>query len=142
MKFPIPAEADTAELARRIAVELRPGVPVLLRGPLGSGKTFFARAAIRALAGGLVEIPSPSFSLLQTYDSPAGAISHYDLYRLKNADEVFELDFDAALRENITLIEWPEIVEDYIKANFAYVEIVFSEENGKRTAEITRTTIP
>jgi tRNA threonylcarbamoyl adenosine modification protein YjeE len=136
MIFPIPSEADTAALARKISTRLEPGTPLLLKGPLGAGKTFLARGIIGTLAPASGPVPSPSFSLLQTYDSPKGPVSHFDLYRLESAGEVFELDFDGILRRHIVLIEWPEIVEDYIKTRFNTLEIQLSINGGARTAEI------
>lgn len=136
MKFRLDTEADTLALARRIAARLEPGVPLLLKGPLGSGKTFLAREAIRALSGTPGPVPSPSFSLLQEYESASGPVAHFDLYRLKHANEVFELDFESILSTHITLIEWPEIVEDYIKERFNPLEIRILTESGGRTAQI------
>lgn len=100
----------TADFARRLAHILRPGDALLLDGPLGSGKSHFARAAIRALhgdTGDLVEVPSPSFTLVQTYDTERGEVWHADLYRLSDPSEVIELGLEDALNDAIVLIEWP-----------------------------------
>lgn len=105
------ADADlTACLARVMAAVLRPGDVVALEGPVGAGKTHFARAFIRARQGDLAEdVPSPTFTLVQTYDDPMGTeIWHADLYRLSHPDELVELGLDEAMRQAIVLIEWPD----------------------------------
>ncbi len=104
----LPDEAATASLARAIADLLRPGDAVLLEGPLGAGKTVFARAALRHLTGGpALDVPSPSYTLLQSYDTPAGLVHHYDLWRLVGPADLVELGWDEA-RSGIVLVEWPD----------------------------------
>lgn len=115
MKFPVEIQTDSEEATARLAAELapllRPGEAVLLRGPLGGGKSVFARALIRALTGEPdLEVPSPTFTLVQPYDTPKGPLSHFDLYRLKSSAEIFELGWDDALL-GITLVEWPERID-------------------------------
>ena len=105
------ASADaTAALAQRFAPLLGPGDVVLLEGDIGAGKTHFARSLIRAIQGpeSWEDIPSPTFTLVQTYDSPQGEIWHADLYRLTDLSEVFELGLDDAFETAICLIEWPD----------------------------------
>lgn len=103
-------EALTAGLARVFAAVLRPGQTLALHGPVGAGKTHFARALIRARQGDSAEdVPSPTFTLVQTYDDPMGTeIWHADLYRLGHADELIELGLEDAMPDALTLIEWPE----------------------------------
>jgi tRNA threonylcarbamoyladenosine biosynthesis protein TsaE len=101
-------EAATERLARGLARVARPGDVLALSGELGSGKTVLARAFIRALAGSDEEVPSPTFTLAQAYDSGRGTIWHFDLYRLAAADEADELGIDEAMGQAICLIEWPE----------------------------------
>lgn len=106
-----PADADaTACLGRVMAAILVPGDVIALRGPVGAGKTHFARALIRARQGPAAEeVPSPSFTLVQTYADPAGTeIWHADLYRLGDPGELAELGLDEAMEGAIVLIEWPE----------------------------------
>jgi len=100
--------AATEALGRRLAGLLRPGDLVLLIGDLGAGKTTLARAIIRALMDDAeLDVPSPSFSLVQPYERPGLTLIHADLYRLAAADEIEELGlFDD--RQAIVLIEWPE----------------------------------
>ena len=91
-------EALTAGIARMLAAVARPGQTILLDGPVGAGKTHFARAFIRARQGDLAEdVPSPTFTLVQTYDDPMGTeIWHADLYRLTDPSELDELGLDEA----------------------------------------------
>ncbi len=105
------ADADlTACLARVMAAILKPGDTVALEGPVGAGKTHFARAFIRARQGAAAEdVPSPTFTLVQTYADPMGSeIWHADLYRLTHPDELIELGLDEAMRDSVVLIEWPD----------------------------------
>ena len=103
----LPDEAATAALARRLAPRLRRGDVLALRGDLGMGKTAFARALIRALvADDAAEVPSPTFTLVQVYDAPGGALWHFDLYRLSGPDEVEELGW-AEAADGVALVEWP-----------------------------------
>ncbi|HEY0523692.1 MAG TPA: tRNA (adenosine(37)-N6)-threonylcarbamoyltransferase complex ATPase subunit type 1 TsaE [Stellaceae bacterium] len=102
-------EAATASLAATIARAARPGDVIALSGDLGAGKTSFARAFIRALGRGDEDVPSPTFTLVQTYELPAATIWHFDLYRLERPDDVLELGFeDAAAEGGIVLVEWPD----------------------------------
>lgn len=104
----LPDEPATQALATRLAALAQPGDCILLSGPLGAGKSVFARAFIRALAGDPnLPVPSPSFTLLQTYETPRGAIWHYDLWRLIDHHALEELGWDEA-SQHITLVEWPE----------------------------------
>ena len=101
-------EAATAALGRRLAAVARPGDVLLLAGPLGAGKTAFARGFIRALCGDpALEIPSPSFTLVQTYEAAAGLIWHYDLWRVAGPAALAELAWEEALA-GIVLVEWPD----------------------------------
>lgn len=109
----LPAEADTAALAGRIALVVRPGDCLLLDGPIGAGKSFFARALIRAwLHNPGEEVPSPSFTLVQTYARGDQTLWHCDLYRLTSVQEVVELGLDEAFATAISLIEWPDRLGD------------------------------
>ena len=106
-QFALPDLAATAALGARIAAGLRPGDAVALWGDLGAGKTTLARAILRAL-GVTEDVPSPTFTLVQTYETPRLRVGHYDLYRLKSAREMEELGFDDALDDGAVLVEWPE----------------------------------
>ena len=103
-------DADaTGTLAGLIAPRLTAGDTLLLEGDIGAGKTTFARALIRARLGNPAEdVPSPTFTLVQTYDAGTEEIWHCDLYRLTDPQEVLELGLDTAFAEAICLIEWPD----------------------------------
>jgi tRNA threonylcarbamoyladenosine biosynthesis protein TsaE len=110
-RLALPDADATGALARVVAPALRPGDTVLLQGQLGAGKSHFARALIRSLIGAdgeTAEVPSPSFTLVQTYDTASGEVWHADLYRLSDPQEVWELGLDLAMDQAICLIEWPD----------------------------------
>lgn len=108
---PIPDLAATGRLALALARGIDPqwhaGDVVALEGPLGAGKTAFASMFLRAL-GVRGEIPSPTFTIVQSYDTARGVAHHFDLYRIKHEDELDELGWDEMLGEGIALVEWPE----------------------------------
>ena len=104
----LPDEAATAGLAARLAWRARQGDVIGLQGELGSGKTTFARAFIGAGIGA-GEVPSPTFTLVEVYQSLTGpAVWHFDLYRLEKPEDAYELGIEDAFAEGISLIEWPE----------------------------------
>ena len=98
----------TQALAGRLAGLLRSGDFIGLGGVLGAGKTTCARHIIEALAGHAMEVPSPSFTLAQTYEFDDFTLWHFDLYRIETPEEVFELGFEDALADGVSLVEWPE----------------------------------
>ncbi|RHZ96697.1 tRNA (adenosine(37)-N6)-threonylcarbamoyltransferase complex ATPase subunit type 1 TsaE [Cereibacter sphaeroides] len=102
------SEEDTARLGATLARLLRPGDVLLLEGPIGAGKTHLARALIRAALEHEEEVPSPTFTLVQTYEAPGNEIWHADLYRLTHPDEVLELGLEAAFATAVCLVEWPD----------------------------------
>ena len=99
---------ETARLATRIGAGLVPGDCLLLTGPIGAGKTHFARHLIQSLLSQPEDIPSPTYTLVQTYDTAAGELWHADLYRLASPDEIEELGLAQAFDQAICLIEWAE----------------------------------
>ena len=106
------ADADaTSALGERIAPLLAPGETVLLFGPLGMGKSTLARGLIRALTTPHEDVPSPTFTLVQWYESDP-PVAHFDLYRLTRPEEAFEIGLDEALDVGCALIEWPERLGD------------------------------
>jgi tRNA threonylcarbamoyladenosine biosynthesis protein TsaE len=107
MEMVLPDLAATASLGARIAAGLRPGDLVALDGDLGAGKTTLARAILAAL-GVDENVPSPTFTLVQTYPTARFPVSHYDLYRLKHPRDMEELGLDEALEDGAVLVEWPE----------------------------------
>lgn len=127
--------AGTAALAARLAAVLRAGDVVLLGGPVGAGKTHFARALIKAWLGaaGLDEdVPSPSFTLVQTYERPGGAIWHADLYRLTGADDVSELGLEDAFDTAICLVEWPDRLGDLAPLRHIAIAIEQGQADDER----------
>lgn len=100
------AEATT-RLGQWFAARLRAGDCLLLEGPIGAGKSHFARALIQARLGRAEDVPSPTFTLVQTYQADV-ELWHADLYRLTHPDEVLELGLDMAFDAAICLIEWPD----------------------------------
>src|SRR5271166_3842043 len=105
----LPDEEATRRLATDLAGALEPGDLVTLSGDLGAGKTTFARAMIRHLAGDeTIEVPSPTFTLIQNYDLPRFPLVHADLYRLSGAAELAELGFDDLPEGTVVLMEWPD----------------------------------
>src|SRR5271170_4285250 len=105
----LPDEQATVRFASDIGNALEPGDLVTLSGDLGAGKTTFARALIRTLAGDdAIEVPSPSFTLIQTYELPRFTLVHADLYRLSGAAELAELGFDDLPEGTVVLLEWPD----------------------------------
>jgi tRNA threonylcarbamoyladenosine biosynthesis protein TsaE len=110
MTLTLPDPAATEALGQRIAGLLRPGDVVLLEGPLGAGKSALARALLRALASDpALEVPSPTYTLVQTYDTPLGTVAHFDLWRLEHPAAMHELGWDEAA---VALVEWPDRLGD------------------------------
>ncbi len=107
----LPDLAATRILAERAASLLAPGSVVLLEGDLGAGKSAFARAVIHALAGAPITVPSPTFTLLQTYALPTLEVAHADLYRIADPGEITEIGLEECWRHGALLVEWPERAE-------------------------------
>lgn len=116
------SEAETAAVARRLAAITKPGDIWALNGTLGVGKSVFARAFIQALTDAR-EVPSPTFTLVQMYVAPEFDIYHYDLYRLKRPDEIFELGVEEAFYTGVSLVEWPEKMGAFAPRNMWTVSI-------------------
>ncbi|MEM9839907.1 MAG: tRNA (adenosine(37)-N6)-threonylcarbamoyltransferase complex ATPase subunit type 1 TsaE [Pseudomonadota bacterium] len=102
-------EQQTARLGAVLGPQLRSGDLVLLEGNLGAGKTSLARAIIRGMAGAPIDVPSPTFGLIESYDFET-PLYHVDLYRLDDADQALELGLEDMMDAGIMLIEWPERV--------------------------------
>lgn len=110
--LPLPSPEATAAFARRIGAGLRPGDVLLLSGGIGAGKTHFARSLIQSLMDVPEDVPSPTFTLVQVYDTTAGEVWHADLYRLASPDDCVELGLAEAFETAICLVEWPDRLAD------------------------------
>lgn len=107
-------ENETAALAASLTDGIKAPTLYCLYGDLGAGKSVFARSFIQSLAGDSIDVPSPTFTLVQSYDSEAGVIYHYDLYRIEDPEEIFELGWEDSLHDGIVLVEWPERLGTYL----------------------------
>ncbi len=106
--FHLPDEDATARLGALIAPQLKSGDVIYLHGDLGMGKSALTRGLIRALTTPDQEVPSPTFTLIQSYDTPAFEVLHLDLYRLTDPDEAYELGLDEVRSHAVLVIEWPD----------------------------------
>ena len=127
----------TRRLARRLARLARPGDVIALGGGLGTGKTALARDFIHTLAGAPCEVPSPTFTLAQTYEIGAVTVWHFDLFRLTRPEDVFELGFEDALAGGITLIEWPERLGALLPADRLDITLGQGAAPDARRARVT-----
>ncbi len=125
----------TAALGERLATVLRAGDTVLLDGPIGAGKSHLARALIRARLGGMEDVPSPTFTLVQTYDDGGTEIWHADLYRLTHPDEVLELGLDDAFATAICLVEWPDRLGGHVPPDALHLRL--SAQGEGRVARLS-----
>ena len=132
-------EKETGALAARLAVISRPGDFIALIGDLGAGKTVFARAFIGALnrKGPKEEVPSPTFTIIQTYDRGALTVHHVDLYRLEAPEEALELGLDEALGEGVILMEWPERLGPYLPGERLEVVMEFGTKERQRRVALS-----
>jgi tRNA threonylcarbamoyladenosine biosynthesis protein TsaE len=127
-------ETATAAFASTIAPLLAAGDTLLLEGDIGAGKSAFARALIRARLGRMEDVPSPTFTLVQTYDAADGDIWHCDLYRLTHPDEALELGLDEAFETAICLIEWPDRLGDVAPQTSLHLAFEAGENGHRVTA--------
>lgn len=104
----LPSPDATCALARSLGAHLTPGDVLLLSGGIGAGKTHFARCLIQSLQDRPEDVPSPTFTLVQVYDTRAGELWHADLYRLSSPDQCDELGLAEAFETAICIVEWPD----------------------------------
>ena len=131
----LPSLEATASLGRFLAARAGAGDLILLKGPLGVGKTTLARAIIGAFLPG-EEVPSPSFSLVQSYETPDLEIVHYDLYRLESERDIFELGWEETVGRALVIVEWPELLRTQLPADRLEVTLSHGRGEGERTARI------
>lgn len=127
---PLPHLTATEQFAQRLTPHLRRGDVIALHGNLGAGKTEFARAVLRTL-GITGDIPSPTFTLIQTYDTAEFPVAHFDLYRVKNAHELDELGWDDALNDGVVLVEWPEHAAGHMPLDYLSLHFALDEKNNR-----------
>jgi tRNA threonylcarbamoyl adenosine modification protein YjeE len=129
-KFTFNNQNETEDFAKKLAKSLKATNVVRLLGTLGSGKSVIARTIIKELGTKEKHIPSPTYTLVQAYNDTTIPIAHMDLYRLEEADEVFDLDIEYYLENGILLIEWPQIADIHLPKNCITIEFEESEENS------------
>ena len=125
---------DAAALERfgaSVAARLGPGEAVCLFGPLGAGKSTFARGLIRALTRPDEDVPSPTFTLMQTYEGPAFPVAHLDLYRLKRPEEALEIGLDEALDVGAVVVEWSDRLEGALPGDRLDVRLEIADDGGR-----------
>lgn len=128
------SETDTLALGARIAAALRPGDVVRLSGGLGAGKTTLARGLIQSRLG-TIDVPSPTYTLVQAYDWDDGELWHCDLYRLDHPDDAYELGLMDAMGEEIVLIEWADKLGHHCPNDALSIDLSFDGEG--RIATLT-----
>ena len=131
MEWQITSEKELSGIAEQLAPRLQKGDVVFLNGTLGVGKTTFVRTLVRYLLKADVEVPSPTFTLLQTYETPNFTLYHFDFYRLKDPTEAYEIGIEDAFAEGVSLIEWPDKIASLVPQ--AHKSISFQIlDNGDR----------
>lgn len=138
-RIELPDEAATAAFAGRLARQARAGDLLALSGDLGAGKTSFARAFINALPGEAEDVPSPTFTLVQTYRRGDLEVWHVDLYRLGGAEDALELGLEEGFAEAVTLLEWPERLGASLPRKRLDLAFAFSDsaDADRRTVTVT-----
>lgn len=128
---------ETIKIAQEVASFLRPRDVILLKGDLGAGKSTFARALIQALCGESTEVPSPTFTLVQTYEAPKFVVWHFDLYRLEHSEEIYELGLEEAYASGVSLIEWPERLGPLLPKMYWEIELRYGDHENERHLRIS-----
>lgn len=136
MKVVTNSEFETIELGKTIGAELQKGMVIVLTGDLGSGKTKLTEG-ILTYFGLENEISSPTFTIVNEYNTPKFDIYHFDVYRLEDSDEFYAIGGDEYFEKGVCIIEWGELISDVLPKE--YVKINFSrdlENENKRNIEI------
>lgn len=127
---------DTAELGKRIADGLKPGSIIALVGPLGAGKTTLAQKVARGL-GVTERMSSPTFTIVQEYESGRLPLYHFDVYRVSDEDELFEIGFEEYLHAGgVCLIEWADLIEDILPPETQWISLDYGENEDERICVI------
>lgn len=133
------SEGQTADFAARLGLILEAGDTVLLTGEIGSGKSVFARAAIQSMMaskGELEDVPSPTFTLVQTYDIGSTEVWHCDLYRLGDASEIGELGLEGAFESAVVFVEWADRLGEDTPADALSISLCATSKPGERCARL------
>jgi tRNA threonylcarbamoyladenosine biosynthesis protein TsaE len=135
--MPLADETATAALGATLAARLKPGDVVGLKGELGAGKTTLARAILRAAAEdhNLI-VPSPTFTLVEVYETSRGTYWHFDLYRLETPQQIYELGWEEAQADGIVLIEWPERLGDLLPKHLSVTLEVMGDESRRALLDV------
>jgi len=131
-EFVLQSPDATSKLARRLAPCLMPGDTLLLKGEIGAGKTFFARELLSEILLSPEDIPSPTFTIVQTYDTRLGEVWHTDLYRLSSPSEIVELGLLDAFADAICLVEWPDRLSDLAPKSALTIEFFSGSHDEER----------
>ena len=126
---------ETRNWAKQFAKTLKQPVTIALHGDLGVGKSEIARTIIQTLCGEDTVVPSPTFTLVQTYTAGDTKISHFDLYRISDVAELVEIGLDYAIQNDITLIEWPDIASNMLPDNTIHIDIVELDDGRQITVK-------
>ena len=132
--------SDMQKFAQGLAQLLQPSDLIALNGPLGAGKSTLSRLIIQSLDPSIHEVPSPTFSLVQTYNLPNFILWHFDLYRLHHAEELYDLDIEEALN-GVSLVEWPLLI-DQIPLPFEKLTLTLAAGKNDEEREMTITCSP
>lgn len=130
-------QSDTLALGKALSAQARIGDVITLTGTLGAGKTVLARGFVTARMDTILDVASPTFTLVNVYDSLEPPIWHFDLYRLESADEVEELGLDEALTSGISLIEWPDRAAGWLPEDILRIDLRINDDNQSRTATLS-----
>lgn len=126
------SEKESKNLAIKIAAQIQQGSVITFSGGLGIGKTFLCRHIIQYLCGNNIKVVSPTFNLLQIYPTKNFEIYHFDLYRLENLEEIYELGIEEALSgHHVCLIEWPEIINSILPLETIAIKISINSANNR-----------
>lgn len=126
--FKLKSLQDTENIATKIAKIIEMGDTITLSGDLGVGKTSFVQLLINSLAGQKIEVTSPTFNILNIYKFDEIEVWHFDLYRLKSKNEVYELGIEDAYNNVISLIEWPGIISSLLPKDRLEIDLAFPQD--------------